>query len=160
MSQTALRGTVSRISLLQIAIIILALATALVHLDRALSMGAIGAGHAPAGSGGHPAGGHPGGASIGMSLLSHLPVSLQVLFLLNFIGYIVLAVALYLPVLRRFQRIIRWVLIVYAAITIIMWFLVTGGNPNLLAYIDKPIEVGLIVLLVVEDWQAVHLSPG
>ncbi len=163
MSQKTLHRTGFHIDLLQISIIILAVATALVHLFRALSMGAMSAGRPPGFSGTRPprgfSGGRPGAGGVppGMSLLSHLPVSLQVLFLLNFIGYIVLVVALYLPALRRFQRIIRWVLIIYTAITIILWFLVTGGSYSLLGYIDKPIEVALIILLVIEDRQAVRL---
>ena len=83
-----------------------------------------------------------------------LPLPLPVLFFLNFFGYITLAVALYLPLLRRYQRVIRWTLIVYTAITILAWFLITGARPNLLAYIDKPVEVALIILLLIEDQQA------
>src|SRR6266487_2670604 len=101
---------------------------------------------------GVPPAGRPGGG--GPSILSFIPIPLSVLFFLNFIGYIVLVTALYLPVLRRYQRIVRWLLIVFAVVTIIAWFLVTGGSPNLLAYIDKPIEVALIVLLLIEDRQA------
>ncbi len=83
-----------------------------------------------------------------------LPVPLPVLFYLNFLGYIVLVTALYLPALLRYQRIIRWTLIVYTAVTIIAWFLITNASPNLLAYIDKPIELALIILLLIEDRQA------
>jgi uncharacterized membrane protein len=79
---------------------------------------------------------------------------LPVLFYLNFVGYLVLVTALYLPLLRRYQRIIRWLLIVYTAITILAWFLITNARPNLLAYIDKPIEVALILLLLIEDRRA------
>ena len=56
--------------------------------------------------------------------------------------------------MRRYQRIIRWLLIAYTATTILAWYLITGGSPNLLAYIDKPIEVALIVLLLIEDRRA------
>ena len=88
-----------------------------------------------------------------------LPLPLPVLFYLNFLGYIVLVTALYLPPLRRYQRVIRWILIAYTAITIIAWFLITNTAPNLLAYIDKPIEVALIILLLIEDRRA-RLSQG
>ena len=157
MSQATLRRTISRIGPLQIAIIVLAVVTALVHLDRSIVTGLF-AGHfagPPGGNGGGHLPPHPGGPSI----LMLLPVPLPVLFFLNFVGYIVLVTALYLPALRSYQRVIRWILIAYVAITIIAWYLVTMARPNLLAYIDKPIEVALIILLLIEDRQ-VRLQRG
>ena len=53
---------------------------------------------------------------------------------------------------------IRWLLIAYAAITILAWYLITGGQPNLLAYIDKPIEVALIILLLIDDRRAARAA--
>jgi hypothetical protein len=162
MSQVALRRTFSNLGRLQIAIILLAVATALVHLDRGI-MTSLLVSHPsglPAGHGGvRPSGPPPGHLPIGVSILMLLPVPLSVLFYLNFLGYIVLVTALYLPALLRYQRIIRWTLIVYTAVTIIAWFLITNGSPNLLAYIDKPIELALIILLLIEDRQA-SLSKG
>ncbi len=76
---------------------------------------------------------------------------LPVLFYLNFLGYLVLITVLYLPLLRRYQRAIRWILIAYTATTILAWYLISHASPNLLAYIDKPIEVALILLLLIED---------
>jgi hypothetical protein len=168
MSQVTLRRTFSNISILAIAIIILAVATALIHLQLGVSMGSI-AGHAGGAAGGHAGGpggaggARPGGAGGarpagggGSSIMSMLPVPLPVLFDLNFVGYIVLVVALYLPMLRRFQRIIRWLLIAFTAVTIIAWFAITGGHANAWAYADKPIELLLIVLLLIEEWQVVR----
>ncbi len=166
MSQVSLRRTISHIGPLQIAIIVLAVITALVHLDRSITTGLLSGGHAggplPGGHAGGSPGGHAGGGGPrgGPSLLSALPIPLSVLFLLNFIAYIVLIVALYLPALRRFQRVTRWLLILLAVVTIIAWFLITGGSPNILAYIDKPVEIALIVLLIIEDRQAVRLGRG
>lgn len=162
-SQVALRRTFSNLGPLQIAIIILAVVTALVHLDRALMMTIL-AGPPPAGfAAGHhgvrppgPPGGH---LPLGVSILMLLPVPLSVLFYLNFFGYIVLVTALYLPALLRYQRIIRWILIVYAAVTIIAWFLITNASPNILAYIDKPIELALIILLLVDDQRSRRQVP-
>jgi hypothetical protein len=160
MSQVTLRRAIPHLGLLQIAIIVLAVVTGLVHLDRAITMSLL-AGHAPGHPGGFPnhpggppPGGHMPGPSIGFSLLSLIPVPLTTLFYLNFAGYIVLATALYLPQLLPFQRVIRWLLIAFAAVTVVAWFLITGAQPNLLAYIDKPIELALIVLLLIDDWQA------
>ncbi len=79
--------------------------------------------------------------------------SLTTLFYLNALGYILLVIALYLPPLGRFHRIIRWLLVAFAIVTIIAWFAITGGNFNLLAYADKPVELLLIILLIIEDRQ-------
>jgi hypothetical protein len=159
MSQVTGRRFISHIGLLQIAIILLAVITGLIHLQKGISMATF---TPPAGA--HP-GGHfdpqPGGrAGGGSSIMSMLPLPLSTLFILNFVAYIVLAIALYLQVLRPYQRIIRWLLIALAVATIIAYFLIVGTQFNLLGYIDKPIEVALIVLLLIEDWQATHVKVG
>jgi hypothetical protein len=157
MSQLTLRHTISRIGPLQIAILALAIITALVHLDRGITTSAMMA-HPFPHAGGRPAG-PPPGAQAGLIPSILMVIPLPILFYLNFVGYIVLAAALYLPPLLRYQRIIRWVLIVFAIVTIIAWFLVTGGRPNVLAYIDKPIEIALVALLLIEARQA-NLNKG
>src|SRR5262249_23192259 len=101
MSQAIWHRTISRIGPLQIAILILAVVTALVHLDRGIMMSSF-AGPPPGPPSGHFAGPHGGDPSI----LMLLPLPLPVLFYLNFLGYIVLATALYLPLLPRYQRVI------------------------------------------------------
>ncbi|WP_220207761.1 hypothetical protein [Reticulibacter mediterranei] len=154
MSQTALTPASSRPGPRQIAIIALAVVSGLVHLYRAILMfGLMGAGRV-----GRPPGGRPGGVGGGRppggggpSIMSMLPVPLPTLFLLNFVGYIVLAIAFYLPALQRYRQIIRWVLIVYAAITIILWFLFTGGRFDFIGYGDKIFEIALIVLLLIDS---------
>ena len=165
MSQLTLRRTMLASGLLQIAIILLVVITALVHLDRAITMGFF-TGHAggPPVTGGHLGGNgggiHPGGNVSGgpsgpmILIFQNLPL----LFILNFIGYIVLVVALYLPPLKRFQRIIRWLLIAFTAITIIAYFVVMGLSTNPLGYVDKIIELALIVLLVIEDRKTAQLA--
>jgi hypothetical protein len=160
MSQISLRRTISHIGPLQIAIIVLAVVTALVHLDRGIMASGLGMAHAGGLPAGRPAGGGPRGPGGGFSILRFIPIPLSILFFLNFAAYIVLIVALYLPALRRIQRITRWLLIVLAVVTIIAWFLITRGSPNILAYIDKPIEIALIVLLIIEDRQAMRLGRG
>jgi hypothetical protein len=164
MSQISLRRTISHIGPLQIAIIILAVVTALVHLDRGIMTSAMSAARPVMPPGAHPGGslaGHrPAGGFGGPSILRYIPIPLSTLFFLNFTAYIILIVALYLPALRRFQRITRWLLILLAVVTIIAWFVITGGSPNILAYIDKPIEIALIVLLIIEDRQAARLGRG
>src|SRR5581483_10856940 len=181
MSEVTKHRKVPRLGPLQLAILLLALATALIHLYLATSMGHGGpggpGGRPPGGNGqaaisgtpgasmtGNPptdatgapsgasdfrrAGGPPGGGSFIMRLI---PLPLSTLFMLNFIGYIVLAAALYLvPPLRRFQPIIRWLLIAYTAVTVILWYLYTGGHLGLDDLSDKLIEVALIVLLLID----------
>ncbi|MGH3148375.1 MAG: hypothetical protein ACRDTR_21545 [Rubrobacter sp.] len=78
--------------------------------------------------------------------LSGLP-----LFVLNGLGYLALVTALYLPVpqLTRYRSAVRWVLVGYTALTIVLWILVGARTP--LGYADKLIEVALITLLLIES---------
>ena len=152
MSQVSLRHTISRIGPLQIAILVLAVITALVHLNRGITTSAMMA-HPFPHPGGRP-GGPPPGAPGGLLPSLMMVIPLPILFYLNFVSYIVLAAALYLPPLLRFQRIIRWLLIILAIVTIITWAAITGARPNVLAFIDKPVEIALVVLLFIEDRQA------
>ena len=110
-----------RIGLLQIAIILLAVITALIHLDLGVRFLMIGEGG-----------------------------PLPIMWILNFVGYIVLVTALYLPPLQGIQSITRWVLIAYTALTIILWYLIGISHANLEAYVDKLVEVVLIILLLVD----------
>ena len=72
------------------------------------------------------------------------------LFLLNGIGYFALLGALYLPTFARIQPIVRWVLIAYTTLTVIVWIIVTHADYDPFDYIDKLIEISLIVLLLIE----------
>jgi hypothetical protein len=70
-------------------------------------------------------------------------------FYLNGLGYIALAAALYLPPLRRHRRLLRWLLMGYTALTIVLWLLI--GRPyTAIGYVDKAIELGLLALLWVD----------
>ncbi len=159
------------IGILQIVIIALVLVTAGIHLQHGLGMSGGGfRGGAPGGPGGvpgrlpggtgsgfpgRPPGGTGGGAP-GGSILQFIPLPLSTLFILNGIGYLVLIVALYLPFLYRFQRIVRWLLIVFAATTFVLYFLVNGFHLDTISLIDKVAEIALIVLLVIDDRLAVR----
>src|SRR5688500_9261835 len=67
-------------------------------------------------------------------------------FYANGLGYLVLVTALYLPRLERFRSRIRWLLINYTVLTILLW--AAFGQPyTTIGYVDKAIEVGLAVLL-------------
>lgn len=91
-----------------------------------------------------------------ITALIHLYLSFQFpngpdsVFLLNAIGYVGLLGAIYLPVptLARYRSLFSWCLIAYAALTIVLWFFF--GVNSRLAYIDKSVEVLLILLVWVE----------
>ncbi len=71
-------------------------------------------------------------------------------FILNGLGYLTLLAALYLPVpqVARYRDVVRWVLIGYAALTILLWILL--GDRIDIGYKAKAIEVALIALLLLE----------
>ena len=74
------------------------------------------------------------------------------LFVLNGLGYLALLGALCLPIPRLdpYRNAVRWALVGYTALTIVLWLLITGGASNATGYIDKVVEALLIVLLVAE----------
>ena len=87
------------------------------------------------------------------------------LFILNGLGYLGLLAAYQLPVaqLVRWRGATRWVLVTYAAVTIVLYFvLVPFYDPIGLA--DKAIEVALIALLLVDGFSgraaSTHDQPG
>lgn len=71
-----------------------------------------------------------------------------IIFYLNGLGYLALVTALYLPQLSAYHRLVRYALIAFAAVTIVGWAII--GERSAIAYVDKLIEVALIVLLVIE----------
>jgi hypothetical protein len=73
------------------------------------------------------------------------------LFLMNAIGYTVLAIAMVLPgPVAHVRWLTRWALIGFTTVTIGGW-LMFGARFDL-AYLDKGIEVALIGLLLLESW--------
>lgn len=74
------------------------------------------------------------------------------LFVLNGLGYLALLATLYLPIpqLNPYRSSIRWVLVGYTALTIVLWLVITGGASTTIGYIDKIVEVLLIILLVAQ----------
>ena len=127
--------TASRFGPLQIAISILVVTTALVHLFLGVSLV-----------------GQPAPAGVGVATLGSI---LAILFLCNFGGYVVLTAALYLPMLRRFQRVTRALLIGYTALTVVAYFAIDQGHAlNPIGLSDKAVEVALISLLVIDGRRA------
>lgn len=106
---------------LQISIILLTAATAIIHLFLAY------------------------GIYVELGLIN----SLQ--FIANGLGYLALVTALYLPQFKNRQNLIRWILIAYTLVTILAWVVIGDKGP--LGYIDKLIEVALVILLFIEGRQ-------
>lgn len=155
-NQTAIRRV--HIGPVQIGIILLTVITAGIHLYRALMMSLLRAPRPGGGAGGVHGPGGPGGPGRGgAGPIPGIFGLLTPLFYLNALGYIVLLIALYLPALGRFHRIVRWLLIAFALVTIIAWFVITGAHPDTFGYSDKIVEVLLIVLLIIEDIQEARL---
>ena len=74
----------------------------------------------------------------------------DLLFIANGVGYLALVAALYAPLqaLAPYRNVVRWVLIAYTAVTVVLWLLI--GVRSLIAYVDKTIEVVLMILLWME----------
>lgn len=117
-------GGQTSIGPIQIGAAILALTTAGVHLFLFLIEGFLGSG-------------------------SMLPIY-QLLFVGNFFAYVILTVALLLPIapLARFRSIVRTLLIAIAVASIASYFYV--GVFDLLGNLDKVVEVLLIVLVTAD----------
>jgi len=77
---------------------------------------------------------------------------IAVLFLLNCVGYLVLVIALYMRRLQRFQRLTRWLLIGYTALTMVLGYLIVS-SPDLFFESVNLIEALLIALLLIDGWQ-------
>jgi len=104
------------------------------------------------------------GLGVGIFLLAlataaiHLYLGLSfggnTLFVLNGLGYLGLLAALQLPLpqLARFRPITRWALMGYAALTIVLYFLM--ASLTVIGFIDKAIEVAVIALLLDDAYLA------
>jgi hypothetical protein len=77
------------------------------------------------------------------------------LFMLNGLGYLGLLAVLQLPIpqLARFRSAARWALIAFAAVTIVLFFVMAPVYTTL-GYVDKAIEVALIALLLADAYTA------
>lgn len=121
---SAIGGSSLRIGPVQIGLLVLALAAAVIHLYLFIIEGFLGTG-------------------------TMLPIY-QLLFVGNFLAYVTLAVALILPVppLPRFRPVLRVLLISIAVASIISYFYV--GVTDTTGDIAKIIEVLLIALVTVD----------
>lgn len=94
---------------------------------------------------------------VGVALLTAIAAAVHlsllfpdVAFILNGLSYLALLAALYLPIPRLvpYRRVVRWTLIGYTALTILLW--VAIGERSLLGFLTTADEVPLVVLLVLE----------
>jgi hypothetical protein len=96
-------------------------------------------------------------ALIHILLAFQFPGGVDPVFLLNGLGYLVLTALLFVPLppLEPFRNLIRWALIIYTLITVLAWLFI--GARSSIAYVDKAIEILLIICLWV-DWQQTRSS--
>jgi hypothetical protein len=134
MTMTVPRKT-TRFGAIQIAICVLAVVTAAVHIY----LGAIT--HVMVATQPEATAAAGGAAALGF---------FAALFYLDGLAYIVLLVALYHPAFARFRRLTRWALIALTAATIVAYFALIQGQYDAIGIGDKIAEVVLIVLLVME----------
>jgi len=107
---------------------------------------------------GAPAGPPPGGPR--PAPLVPIPLPLNQMFVLNFVGYLVL-IGLFWFVARRFGNGRWWVdvlFVVFVLATFLGWVEVGGPNPQGLGYLSKGIELVLMVALLSHLW--LLLRPG
>jgi hypothetical protein len=83
------------------------------------------------------------------------------LFIFNGLGYLGLLAALQLPIpqLARFRSAARWALIGFAALTIVLFFIM-APEYTILGYVDKAIEAALISLLLADAYTASSKRSG
>ena len=81
---------------------------------------------------------------------------LDPMFILNGLGYLGLLGALFLPIpiIKEYRSVWRWLLAGFAALTIVLYFVVNGLGITTLGMATKVAEVVLIVLLVLDSRKA------
>ncbi len=75
-------------------------------------------------------------------------------FLLNGLGYLALLTAFLLPQFQQIHPLVRWALLGYTLLTIILWFFLGGVSHGELDPFDlftKAVEVALIILLFIDS---------
>lgn len=99
---------------------------------------------------------------LALSAIPYYGVNFGVLlFVLNGLGYLGLLAVLQLPIpqLARFRSAVRWVLVAYTALTIVLFFLMAPYY-TFVGYLDKAIEVALIALLLADAYTASFKPSG
>ena len=80
---------------------------------------------------------------------------MNILFVLNFVGYVLLAVAFwYAPrYMGRRRWLVNAVLMIYTLLSIAGWVQIGSPNPQGLGYLSKALEVALLVALAIHGWR-------
>lgn len=106
----------------------------------------------------------PGFVQFAIMVLALVPALLYVTglfpntqYILMGLGYVILLVLHYLPMLQAssWRPITRFILLAFTVIVIIAWA-VTGNKQAPVAYVRLVLEIGLIAFLLVEQYQAVR----
>jgi hypothetical protein len=110
-------------------------------------------------AGGPPSGSPPPGSPPRTGGAPPLPLPLNQLFLLNFVGAVILAVLYWFAHRRLGSKswIINIILIFYEAAAFAGWLLFGSPNPMGLGYLSKAIEIFIIGALAIDIWRKVHL---
>lgn len=131
-------------------ITVLALGDGLIHfsLDFVLFRGNLFGNPFAGRSGGPPPGRSappPGGGQ------PQLPLPLNEMFVLNFVGYVVLVLLLWLAprLLGAKMWLVNLLMMAYVAATFIAWLEFNRPNPMGLGYLSKVLEVALVIVLVI-----------
>ena len=78
---------------------------------------------------------------------------IRILFILNGLGYFALLAAFYMPAFQRYHNAVRWIFIIYTAVTILLYFVwvaMSGEWTLPLGPIAKIVEAAMIVILLRE----------
>jgi hypothetical protein len=91
---------------------------------------------------------------------SPFPLPMNQLFTLNFVGYVVLALAFWLAPRFVGQRVwlLDVVMIGYTVLAIVGWVQIDMPNPMGLGYLSKALEIALIVALVVHAARSARMG--
>jgi hypothetical protein len=135
---------------IRIVIAILALVDGVLHLalDQVLFRGNFGFFRLGEPRTGPPPGGPSGGPPPGPRP-PDLPLPLNELFVLNFVGWVVLVAAFWLAP-RAWRWLVEAAMIVYTLAIIGGWMYIWSPNPMNLGYLSKTIEVALIAVLLLD----------
>jgi hypothetical protein len=136
------------LSALPLVVTVLGLGDGLLHLYLRFTLFGGGGARPP---GGPAPGATPRPPGPGSGPPVRLPLPLPELFLLNFVGYIVLVLVFWIG--PRWLGAKSWLIdvafIIYTSLVILGWLDVGAPNPMGLGYLAKGIEIALIVALVV-----------